>query len=381
MPVIILFYLLLLLPQISLSAQKLQPVQGNDSLFKVVTMTRGLEHPWGMAFLPDGKILVTERPGRLRIINNGILDPVAIKGLPKIKAKGQGGLLDIILHPKYRENKLIYFSYVASDRNGMGTEVARAELDGHQLRNLEVIFRLRPKSQTSHHFGSRLQFDDNNDLFISLGDRGDRPRAQNLHDHAGSIIRLKDDGSIPSDNPFIHLKQKKLKQKKPEIYSYGHRNAQGMSLHPQTNTIWIHEHGPQGGDELNIISKGSNYGWPVITYGVNYVTGTSIGEGTHKKGMIQPVYYWVPSIAPSGMTFYYGNKFPDFNGDLFIGSLKFQQLVRLQFKGKSVVSEERFFTGKLGRIRDVRTAPDGYLYLLIDSGNGSLIRLEPNAGN
>lgn len=367
-----LFSLFLVLSELCYSAQKLQPKQGNDQLFNIVTVAQGLEHPWGMAFLPDGDILVTERPGRLRIIRDGRLDANPIKGLPKITARGQGGLLDIALHPDFKANKLIYFSYVSSNgKKGMGTQVARAEFDGHRLTNLEVIFRLLPRSRTTRHFGSRLLFE-NNYLYITLGDRGERPRAQNLNDHAGSVIRLHDDGSIPEDNPFINQANHQA-----HIYSYGHRNPQGMALNPQTNEIWIHEHGPQGGDEVNVILKAQNYGWPVITYGVNYGIGTSIGEGSHKEGMTQPLYYWVPSIAPSGMTFYSGKKFPQWQGDLFVGSLKFQQLVHLQLKDGVVINEERFLSNKLGRIRDVRTGPDGYLYLLTDANAGSLIRLEP----
>lgn len=353
------------------SAQQLEPVavafEG-----KIITLTDGLEHPWGMAFLPNGSILITERPGRLRLLQNGNLHPQPISGLPKIIAKGQGGLLDVILHPKYEKNGWIYLSYSAPGRRGMGTEVARARLTNYRLTDLQVIFRLERKTSESYHFGSRLLFDHAGHLYITIGDRGDRPRAQNLADHAGSVIRLHDDGSVPKDNPFSSQQGAK-----PEIYSYGHRNPQGMALHPATRKVWIHEHGPQGGDELNIIGKGRNYGWPVITYGVNYVIGTSIGEGTHKQGMEQPNYYWVPSIAPSGMAFYTADKFPNWKGSLFVGSLKFRLLARLELDGEAVVREERLLEGKLGRIRDIRTGPDGYLYLLTDEANGKLVRLEP----
>lgn len=368
-----LFAWILILSDACNSAQTLSSEQGNDRLFKVVKITDGLQHPWAMAFLPDGEILLTERSGQLRIIRNKVLDPTPIAGLPKIIARGQGGLLDIALHPDYNNNQLIYFSYVAGNRKGMGTEVARAKFDGHRLNNLQVIFTLTPKSTTTRHFGGRLLFDSHGYLYITLGDRGNRPRAQNLNDHAGSVIRLNDDGTMPKDNPFIDDPRHR-----PGIYSFGHRNPQGMALDPQTNNVWIHEHGPQGGDEINIIQKGQNYGWPVITYGVNYGIGTAIGEGTHKKGMLQPLYYWVPSIAPSGMTFYSGDKFPDWNGDLLLGSLKFQLLVHLQLQDGQIIREQRFLTGKLGRIRDVRTGPDGYIYLLTDASNGSLLRLEPD---
>lgn len=340
--------------------------------FIVTTVVKGLDHPWAMAFLPDDRILVTERSGQLRLIKYGLLHPQAITGLPKIAAEGQGGLLDIILHPDYQNNGWIYFSYSAENKDGLGTEVARARLNGMKLVDVETIFRVAKKSSGGRHFGSRLVFDKKGYLYISAGERGDRPRAQDINDHAGSIIRLHDDGSIPKDNPFVGRQNSR-----PEIYSYGHRNPQGMTLHPQTGEVWSHEHGPQGGDEINIIRSGKNYGWPVISHGVNYVWGTKIGEGTHKEGMEQPVYYWDPSIAPSGMTFYKGDKFPQWHGNLFVGALKFQLLVRLQLEGNKVVNEERLLTGQYGRIRDVRNGPDGFLYLLTDADDGKLLRLEP----
>jgi len=367
-----LIFSILYSPIQSVFAQKSAHITGKDDLFKLITVTEGLEHPWGMVFLPDKRLLVTERPGRLRIIHNGQLDPKPVTGLPDIKASGQGGLLDIALHPDYEQNQWIYFSYVSENHNGMGTEVARAKLIGKKLTELQVIFTLAEKSDTSRHFGGRLLFDKAHYLYISIGDRGNRPRAQKLSDHAGSMIRLHDNGRIPADNPYVSRQGIK-----PEIFSYGHRNPQGIALHPETGEIWSHEHGPQGGDELNLIKKGLNYGWPVITYGVNYGIGTKIGEGTHKSGMQQPIYYWVPSIAPSGFTFYTGNKFPGWKNNLLVGSLKFQQLVRLKLKGKNIVYEERFLTRKLGRIRDVKTGPDGYIYILTDARNGKLIRLEP----
>lgn len=353
------------------SAQRLEPVTG-DFTGRIDTLATGLDHPWGMAFLPDGRILVTERSGNLRLVENGRLHPKTISGLPRITAEGQGGLMDIILHPRFKENGWIYFSYVAPGEGGMGTEVARAHLADHRLTDLQVIFRLERKTSNSYHFGSRLLFDRAGYLYITIGDRGDRPRAQALDDHAGSVIRIHHDGRVPKENPFFSQQGVK-----PEIFSYGHRNPQGMALHPETGKVWIHEHGPQGGDELNIIHKGRNYGWPIITYGVNYVIGTRIGAGTHKQGMEQPDYYWVPSIAPSGMGFYFADKFPKWKGSLFVGSLKFQLLVRLELDGDQVVLEERLLKGKLGRIRDVKTGPDGYLYLLTDEANGRLVRLEP----
>ncbi len=342
--------------------------------FKVVTVASGLEHPWGLAFLPDGRMLVTERAGRLRIVDRGRLYPTAVTGLPEIRASGQGGLMDVALHPRFSENKLIYLSLVAADRNGMGTELIRGQLNGDELTDVAVIFRALPKSRGGRHFGSRLLFDHRGLLYITLGDRGDRPRAQNLADHAGSIIRLRDDGAVPQDNPFVGRAGAR-----PEIYTYGNRNVQGIARQPETNWIWAHEHGPQGGDEVNIVRSGTNYGWPVITYGRNYGFGTRIGEGTAKPGMAQPVHYWVPSIAPSGMAFYDGDKFPRWRGDLFVGALKDRLLVRLRVEGERIVHEERLLPDALGRIRDVRNGPDGYLYLLTDESDAVIARLEPTA--
>jgi len=338
-------------------------------------LATGLVHPWSLAFLPDGRMLVSERPGRLRLIlPDGTLDPRPIGGLPPIRPYGQGGLLDLALHPDFAHNHWLYLSYAEEGAGGYGTAVARGRLRDHRLEQLEVIFRLEPKSRTRQHFGSRLVFDTQGHLYVTLGDRGDRPRAQDLSDHAGSVIRLYDDGRVPGDNPSVDRPGAR-----PEIYSYGHRNVQGAARHPRTGRIWIHEHGPQGGDEINVIRAGVNYGWPVITYGVNYVIGTRIGEGTHKPGMAQPIHYWVPSIAPSGMAFYTGEPFRRWRGNLLVGSLKFQQLVRLELDGERVTHEERMLSGAFGRIRDVRQGPDGLVYLLTDAQNGKLIRLSPAA--
>jgi glucose/arabinose dehydrogenase len=349
-----------------------QVVSTDDYRIRVVTIVRGLEHPWGLAFLPDGRMLVTERPGRLRIVNDGVLDPDPVAGVPEVAAVGQGGLLDIALHPDYASNGWIYLSYAASGEGGVGTELARGRLQGHRLTDVEVLFRLQPKSGAGRHFGGRIVFDREGYIYLTLGDRGERPRAQALDDHAGSVIRLHADGRVPQDNPFVGRVDARA-----EIYTYGNRNVQGAARHPQTGEVWTHEHGPQGGDEVNIIRAGTNYGWPVITYGANYGTGTKIGEGTHKEGMAQPIHYWVPSIAPSGMAFYTGERFPAWRGDLFVGALKDQMLVRLEIEGERVTQEERMLKGVLGRIRDVRDGPDGYLYLLTDAPNGVLARLEP----
>ena len=341
--------------------------------FRAQTFTEGLEFPWGLAFLPDGRLLVSERPGRLRLVAaDGRLDPQPVAGLPPIAAVGQGGLLDVALHPDFAKNALVYLSYAAEGPGGYGTEVLRGRLEGHALRDVQVIFRLQPKSKTSHHFGSRLVFDRQGYLYITLGDRGEMERAQRLDDHAGSVIRLHDDGRVPADNPFVGKPGAK-----PEKFTLGNRNMQGAALHPQTGELWAHEHGPQGGDEINIIRAGVNYGWPVITYGRNYVTGTKIGEGTTKPGMAQPILYWTPSIAPSGMAFYTGERFPGWRGNLFVGALAGQMLVRIQLDGERIVHQERLLEGALGRIRDVRQGPDGLLYLLIDSAQGRIVRLEP----
>jgi len=341
--------------------------------FRAVTLTENLDHPWGLAFLPDGRLLVTERPGRLRIVAaDGRLDPRPVEGVPAVAAVGQGGLLDVALHPDFAKNRLVYLSYAGEGPGGYGTEVARGHLEGHALRDVKVIFRLEPKTRSRQHFGSRLVFDGKGHLYVTLGDRGDMARAQRLDDHAGSVIRLHDDGRVPADNPFVGKSDAK-----PEKFTLGNRNMQGATLHPKTGELWTHEHGPQGGDEINVIRAGVNYGWPVITYGRNYGTGTQIGDGTAKPGMAQPLLQWTPSIAPSGMAFYTGERFPKWKGNLFVGALKFQMLVRLELDGERVVREERLLDKALGRIRDVRQGPDGLLYLLIESDKGRIVRLEP----
>jgi glucose/arabinose dehydrogenase len=340
--------------------------------FRVVVVTEGLEHPWGLAFLPDGRMLVTERPGRLRVVKDGVLDPDPVGGLPVVSAYGQGGLLDVALHPDYSNNKLVYLSYAAAGDGGFSTEVARGRLAGHRLEDVEVLFRAQPKVGGGRHFGSRFVFGDDGKLYFSLGERGTPANAQDLGTHHGAIIRLNDDGSVPPDNPFVNRPGAK-----PEIFTYGNRNPQGMTIDRATGRIWENEHGPQGGDEVNVIRAGTNYGWPVITYGRNYGIGTKIGEGTHKAGMAQPVLQWTPSIAPSGMAFYDGDRFPGWKGNLFVGALKFQLLVRLEVDGEKVVHEERLLEGVLGRIRDVRAGPDGLLYLLTDESDGVIARIEP----
>jgi glucose/arabinose dehydrogenase len=316
-------------------------------------------------------MLVTERPGRLRIIKDRKLQPEPVQGLPRIEERGQGGLMDVILHPRYASNGWIYLSYAAPGPGGVGTEVLRARLVGNRLEDTRLIFRMQPKSGRGVHFGSRLVFDRDGFLYITLGDRGDQDRAQRLSEHNGKIVRLRDDGGVPQDNPFSSRTGARS-----ETFTLGHRNVQGAALHPGTGVLWTHEHGPQGGDEINVVRAGVNYGWPVITYGRNYGTGTRIGEGTHKAGMAQPLHRWTPSIAPSGMAFYTSGRFPKWRDNLFVGALSHQMLVRLKLDGENVVEEERLLEGD-GRVRDVRVGPDGDLYLLTDSSSGELLRLEP----
>jgi len=355
-----------------------QVIQTREHAVRLATVAQGLEHPWGLAFLPDGRMLVSERPGRLRVVGrDGRLDPAPVAGLPRVDAQGQGGLLDVVLHPKYRDNGWVYWTYTQRDARGdIGTEVARGRLAGApgawKMSDVEVIFRMAPKSSTGLHFGSRLIFDRDGLLYVTLGDRGEMARAQRLDDHAGKILRLTDDGKPAPANPLLGDARAR-----PEIFSLGHRNVQGAALHPRTGVLWAHEHGPQGGDELNIIRSGGNYGWPVITYGVNYVTGTKIGEGTEKPGMAQPVKYWVPSPAPSGMAFYDGDRFPKWRGDVLMGALRGQSLIRVRFDGEKFVEDEFMLNGALPRIRDVRVGPDGLVYLLTDQPNGAILRLEP----
>ncbi|MEO8137535.1 MAG: PQQ-dependent sugar dehydrogenase [Betaproteobacteria bacterium] len=347
----------------------------DDYKVRVVTIASGLDTPWGMAFMDGGRMLVTEKAGRLRVIEGGKLLPQPVAGLPPVRVQGQGGLLDVSLHPDFARNQFIYWSYAGgSNSSEVGTEVARGRLSGdaaagYKLENVEVIFRQQPKASGGVHFGSRLVWDRTGNLFVTMGERGQMQEAQNLGKHLGKIVRLTDRGQVPADNPFAN-KPGVL----PEIFSYGHRNVQGAALHPVTGELWAHEHGPQGGDEVNIIRAGRNYGWPVITYGANYGTGTKIGEGTEKAGMEQPLWKWVPSIAPSGMAFYTGDKFPKWKGSLFAGALAGQLIVRLTLDGNTIVREERI--KGTGRTRDVRAGPDGFLYVLSEA-EGALLRFEP----
>jgi len=341
--------------------------------FRVATLLTGLENPWSMAFLPDGRMLVTERAGRMRLVGQDFrLDPQPIEGLPQVFAQGQGGLFDVVLHPQYAQNGWIYWAFNEQGPGGWGTALARGKLQGHRMTEVQVLFSMQAKTRSGQHFGGRIVFDKAGIVYLTLGDRGDKDRAQKLDDHAGSVIRLHDDGRVPADNPFVS-KAGAL----PEKWTLGNRNMQGAVLHPKTGELWTHEHGPQGGDEVNVMRSGLNYGWPVITYGVNYGLGTRIGEGQSKPGMVQPLHVWSPSIAPSGMAFVSGTQFPQWQGDLLVGALRGQMLVRLVLSGEKVLREERLLQNRVGRIRDVRLGPDGLVYLLTDDDQGVLLRLEP----
>jgi glucose/arabinose dehydrogenase len=334
----------------------------------------GLENPWGLDFLPGGEAIVTERPGRIRILSRDGQLSEPLDGVPEVLARGQGGLLDIVAAPDFATSSLIFFSFSQPGRGGAGTAVARAKLvrDGSTagLDDVEVIFSMAKKTRTSHHFGSRLVFAPDGTLFITTGDRGDRQRAQDMQDHAGSIIRVNTDGSIPADNPSPdgarHL---------PEIWSKGHRNAQGATWDPVLGGLLTVEHGDRGGDEVNHPEAGKNYGWPVISYGVSY-SGKKIGKGTEAPGYEQPLFYWDPSIAPSGLASYQGDMFPEWKGDLIVGSLKFELVSRLdRDENGKILDEERMFEGEFGRIRDINVAPDGSIWLLTDESDGQIIRL------
>lgn len=340
--------------------------------FSVETLAEGLDHPWSLAFLPDGGLLITERAGRLRLFEDGRLQPEPIAGVPEVSARGQGGLFDVVLHPDFAANNLVYLAYAGAEGGEAGTEVARARFDGSRLQDVEVIFRARPKTPGTAHYGGRLAFGPDGKLYVTLGDRRSYMReAQSLGSHLGGILRLEDDGSVPADNLFVGQDGAL-----PEIFTYGHRNVQGLAVHPQSGAVWSHEHGPRGGDEVNVLTPGANYGWPAITHGIDY-SGAIISEKSAAPGMEQPLVYWVPSIAPSGMAFYQGDLFPEWRGDLFVGALAGRHLRRLELDGQRVVGQEQLL-GDLGeRIRDVRSGPDGHLYLLTDSSNGRLLRLTP----
>ncbi|TVR52439.1 MAG: PQQ-dependent sugar dehydrogenase [Puniceicoccaceae bacterium] len=349
----------------------LDRVETEDATFRVVEVVRGLRHPWAVAFLPDGSLLITERPGRMQRFANGEL--TEIRGLPEVTAQGQGGLMDVVPHPDFERNGLIYFTYAASYDGGVGTRVARAILEGDRLDALEDLFAMNPPGRGGVHYGSRIVFDGEGNLFVGFGDRGDRHRSQQLDSHHGTVIRIREDGSVPGDNPFVDEDGAH-----PEIWSYGHRNIQGMILDETTGKLWAHEHGPRGGDELNIVERGVNYGWPVATYGEEYHGGTIGVTPPERDDMREPIAHWTPwSIAPSGLAQYRGDNFPGWEGDLFIGALVQEHIHRVVLDGAEVVKKEEILRGRLGRIRDVRTGPDGNLWVVTDQSDGGVYRIEP----
>jgi glucose/arabinose dehydrogenase len=349
--------------------------------YRVVTVVDGLIQPWSIAFLPGGDTLITERPGRLRILRQGKLLPQAVEGIPKVFHSGQGGLLEVMPHPNFASNRLLYISYSkpgATDSDSR-TALIRGRFENDRLTQVQEIFDAVSKGRG--HYSGKIAFDKNGHLFLSLGDRQVPPEgnleahpAQDLSNHHGKIVRLHDDGRVPADNPFVNRAGAR-----PEIWSYGHRNVQGLAIHPETGDLWADEHGPQGGDELNLIQPGKNYGWPVIGYGVNYQTGLAIHSGTHRQGMEQPIRVWVPSIGISGLMIYNGDRFPQWRGNLFIGGMAGQQLSRLTLNGQRVINEETLVPQR-GRIRDIRQGPDGYIYLVTDDRDGKptpVLRVEP----
>jgi glucose/arabinose dehydrogenase len=354
-------------------AQRSPTPASTPGVVRTETVAEGLENPWALAFLPDGRILVTERPGRLRIVERDGRLSAPLAGVPAVHARNQGGLLDVAVDPRFGENRLVYLSYAEPAEDGTaGTAVARGTLGAAGLENVQVIYRQRPKLRGDGHFGSRLVFRRDGTLWITQGDRqGYRERAQDLSQGMGKIMRVNADGTVPRDNPFVGREGAQ-----PEIWSYGHRNVQAAAIHPETGELWTVEHGARGGDELNNPQAGRNYGWPVITYGRDY-SGMSIGEGVAKEGMEQPVYYWDPVIAPSGMAFYTGDMYPGWKGSILIGSMSPGALVRLTMEGGRVAREERYLGELRERIRDVQQGPDGHIYVVTDNAKGRVLRVVP----
>jgi glucose/arabinose dehydrogenase len=344
-----------------------------NSGYKVTEIAKGLDHPWSIAFLPDGSLLVTERAGRLRLIKNGQLQTQPISGVPPVHTGGQGGLFDVVLHPKFAQNSLLYLTYAHGTNEANATRVAMARFDGAALQDLKVIFEATPAKDTNNHYGARLAFLADGTFALTIGDGFEyREKAQDLTSDLGKIVRLNEDGSIPKDNPFVGRANAR-----PEIFSLGHRNPQGLALDAETGRLYETEHGPKGGDEINIIDAGRNYGWPVITYGLDY-SGAVISPYTARAGLEQPIVQWTPSIAPSGLAIYRGDKFPGWRGDLFAGALAHQHLRRIDLSDLGeVVGEERLLTDLGQRIRDVRVGPDGFIYVATDEEDGLVLRIEP----
>ena len=349
--------------------------QSTHHAYRAVTVIEGLEHPWSIAFLPDGGLLITERPGRLRLVRDGQLVDNPVAGVPAVHAEGQGGLLDVVLHPEFSDNGFVYLSYSKRcTESGNTTAVGRGVWLNGALHGFEELYAADACAPRGRHHGSRIVFDRDGYMFVTVGDRGVQNRAQNPNDNVGVTLRLHDDGSIPDDNPFVGSGEGHAAN-----FTWGNRNAQGMAMHPETGEIWLNEHGPRGGDEVNVVKRGSNYGWPLATFGTEY-NGAMISHRTHEElGMEPPVKQWTPSIAVSGMAFYTGDAFPDWRNDMFVGALNFQHIARIRFDGYTEVEEERLLERTHGRIRDVRVGPDGFVYALTDDRNGRLIRLSPAA--
>ncbi|MGQ8365011.1 PQQ-dependent sugar dehydrogenase [Glaciecola sp. 1036] len=339
-----------------------------EAQFTVTEVTDGLKHPWGMAFLPNQDLLITERNGGLRLLSKEGKLSGKISGLPESVQMGQGGNLGIAIDPDFATNNKVYVCSSMAGDGGFGSEVHVGEFTGQELVNVKKVFTALPKKQTPYHFGCRIVFDKQGMMFVSLGERGSfKEEAQNTDNHLGTVVRIHPDGSVPEDNPFVDGQA-------PEVFTYGHRNVQGMTVHPETGEIWTHEHGPRGGDEVNILSKGDNYGWPEITYGINY-NGSIITDKKEMEGMRQPLQYWDPSFAPSGMTFYTGDMFPEWQGDLFIGSLKFMYLKHLKIENGKILGEENLLQDQQARFRDVVQGPDGAIYVLTDSSDGKVLKI------
>jgi glucose/arabinose dehydrogenase len=340
--------------------------------FQVTELAAGLARPWSLVFLPGGDILISERNGGLRTWRSGRLDQGMVSGVPQAFAEVDGGLLGLALHPDFARNRWLYMCLSVGTAEANATSVVRGHFDGASFTQPRTIFRARPLKKGGSHFGCRLLFAPDGTLLVTLGDGYDySARAQTLDNDFGKVVRLRDDGSVPPDNPFVSRPDVL-----PEIYSYGHRNVQGIARRPGTTEVWIHEHGPKGGDEINILSAGANFGWPAVTYGLDY-SGAVVSELREAPGMEQPVLYWVPSIAPSGMDFYHGERFPNWHGDLFVGALAARELRRLDLDGTRVMAQESLLSDRHQRIREVRSGPDGFIYLLTDDDDGKLLRLEP----
>lgn len=340
-----------------------------EAELKTELVAEGFDSPWAMEWLPNGDMLVTDKPGKLWLVPKGSSQKREIKGVPEVYNNGQGGLLGLVLHPNYQDNGWIYISYSAKGEGGGNTVIMRAKLKDGELVEQETIFKADPLTRSGVHFGGRMDFDREGYLFFSVGERGQMENAQTLTNDCGKIHRVHDDGRVPEDNPFVQIPGAR-----PTIWSYGHRNPQGLMFHPESWALYAHEHGPRGGDEVNIVQKGKNYGWPRITYGINY-DGSVITNDKEKAGMEQPIHYWVPSIAPCGMTFLFSDKYPEWQGNLFVGALAGQTLARLEIRDGKVVKEERMLNG-MGRIRDVKQGPDGYLYVSFENP-GKIVRVLP----